>query len=1277
MKVLRRMKSGPSRCARVVLALCVLLGAPGTRTSGADAERALRLPPALLFRADFDDGSADAEFAAGDPHASLDRPLGREKGVGDRGGALLLQPGESCSYAMRGNLELRAGTLSFWARAHGWRDGEGRSQTLFRVNGNAGGSPFNFYVDSPPEPGVVRLVIAFGSGQDPHQQLFQISAPADWSSGWQKLDVTWDERQVLLYANGELGERIPLETVSLPALDGGRFLLAAATSVGPGAADATRIDEVEIWNAALPADRIRKRFRAATEPPLEPASLRAPRWSGGEMVIDGRLDEPGWGRATRVPLLPDAETGFAGLLVPHAAFAWSDGALHVAIEAARTDLAPGARGEDAFELVIAGGGPSRTVRVTPGGLAGPDSQSGIRAATDRRAFAWTAELSVPFAALGITASRPGESAEIDLRHVPAMPGSLGVGARLSAGKGRSRIVLGGEEEGARVSGSAALGLGRLKLGFERANGGRAELSLDRAGRRLWNAKKSFKTRESLQESLPDPAGGVLHVRVRDRDGEEIVALTTRIAALDLPGMVAVPEPDARRLVVELDLGWVDGSLGNALAAGTAQVELEDHGPAGLEGPLPVTLERGSARVPLAAGLAQGRHELTLRLRPASEAEPVELSRVVEVPPLPWLGSRAGGTEGVLDPWLPLGWDDDATVRVWGRRYQFAGPLLAAVEREGRAMLRAPMQLRLRTAAGEATLRTTRSEVTARSAARAEFRGEGTFEGAGLDVEWSAWIEYDGLVVTRVTLLPRRPGLRIDELALEIPLRSDLVRYLRGTTHRSQIQRGRVAWNGRRFESVFEPYVWVTNEDEGFLYFAESDANWVGAERPGALVVKGGPEAGISLRLIDGPVSVPGPLSYQLGFQATPVKPLMRDWRAWNFGIAWKPTEHETAVPYFVGFAVADGIWEISRPRAVAANEEHYRKRGVRLFYYATPSSTPDYLPTFALFERLWRSAFSTPFPADAVPASAMRDAVPRHRMAAVCPGDASLQDRMLHDAESLLRATGGLGVYTDTDGVFVDDNPRHGCGFVDAFGRRGVTWTILKKRRMAKRLAAILRSVGGERSYWMSHAQSRLVPPVHGFADFWYPGEELTGHLAKDPWYYVDGLAEQAWRAEYRSEASGVVHVFLPEFWRGSGKREHVEQRQPTESLLAMAAVNDVNVSSAYASREAVGEYWGLRGRLGLVDADFVAYWRSDCPVRALNKYGRASVYRTKRGPVLVVANRDPSAGRIDVQLGLEQMGIAGVVRARDERTGRKLAVQGNRLSLTVDPRSYTYVSFE
>jgi hypothetical protein len=279
---------------------------------------------------------------------------------------------------------------------------------------------------------------------------------------------------------------------------------------------------------------------------------------------------------------------------------------------------------------------------------------------------------------------------------------------------------------------------------------------------------------------------------------------------------------------------------------------------------------------------------------------------------------------------------------------------------------------------------------------------------------------------------------------------------------------------------------------------------------------------------------------------------------------------------------------------------------------------------------------------------------------------------MLHDANALLRATDALGLYTDTDGVVADDNPRHGCGYVDAFGRRGVTWSILAKRRFAKRLATLLR--GGARHYWMTHNHTWLVPPVHGFADFWIPGEELTGKVGQNPWFYVDGLEEVAWRVEYSSEPSGIVHIMLPELERGAGLGA-VADPVYTEGLLAMAAVNDVNVASPWSNMAATGQYWGLRERLGLIEAEFVGHWRPDCPVRALQPQARASLYRTRRGPVLAVANRAAAAGIVDVQLDLEALGLQKDFAAQDERSGRRLERRGDRLAVPLAPRSYTFVS--
>ena len=170
-------------------------------------------------------------------------------------------------------------------------------------------------------------------------------------------------------------------------------------------------------------------------------------------------------------------------------------------------------------------------------------------------------------------------------------------------------------------------------------------------------------------------------------------------------------------------------------------------------------------------------------------------------------------------------------------------------------------------------------------------------------------------------------------------------------------------------------------------------------------------------------------------------------------------------------------------------------------------------------------------------------------------------------------------------------------------------------------------------------------------------------------------LDDDAWRVEYRSASSGIVHIFLPEFWRGSGDPKHLETRQPTESMLAMAAVNDVNVSSAYANPEAAGEYWGLRQKLGLIDATFVGHWEPDCPVRALAPDARASLYRTKQGPVLVVASRASTAKSVELRLDRAALGLAEGAKARDARSGQSLALSGDRLSVPLEARSYTYVT--
>jgi hypothetical protein len=1199
--------------------------------------------PARLFRADFD---------AGTPCAATLVP-----GRGGAGRALRLLPGESCSFSSEGWLAREAGTLSLWVRPEDWSDADARPQLFFEGSGQAGGEPFQLAVGRPAEPGLARLSVAFGAFGDRHQRLFQITAPVAWRTGvWTRLDVTWERGEFLIYANGRAGERMSLVSEALPPATGGRIRLTPRP--GPQQASAaTALDALELWDAAFPADRIAKRHQAELLPPLPPARISAPRLPLAP-APDGRLDES-WAGATRVPLLADAETGFAGLVVPHASFAWSETALHVALEAPLTAPA------DAFELALApaGGEPLR-VRITPAGLASGSDVRGIVGAALRHADAWSAELALPLAR-----PQPGEALGFELVHRPVQPGALGVGARLAGA-----LALGGAADGVRVHAAPALAAeSRFAFELEREAEARATLELVGADGSRERERARFRGRRELALAR-EARAGTLRLEVEDDAAGALLELSARVAPLELPGLVLVPDTRARSLVAELDLGWLDGRWLGALSAGSAQARLVDRGPAGEEAhALPLREGRGEVR--LASGLAPGLHRLTLEL--ASGAETLRLTREVEVPELPWLGTQAGVSDRVLEPWLPVEVAADGGLRVWGRRYHFEGPLLRAVEGRGGPLLRGPVALRLASAAGVETLATTASELAERSAVRAELRGTGSFPLAGIAVRWTSALEYDGLVLTRLELAPTRAATRVDELVLELPLASRYAKYLRGTRHGSMLWRGRVPWNGRLFENRFEPFLWLTDEREGFLWFAESDANWVGAQRPGAVKVRGGAEAGMKLRLIGEPTVLPGPLAYTFGFQATPVKPELPDARAWNFGVGGRPTPHERAIVHYDGYAVADGLFELARPAAVAAADRALaRERGVRPFYYGITSATADFHPVFRLFAPLWRSAWSVAYPGGAREATALRGAVPEHRVVGVCPIDPDWQTRTLFDVERLLRETGALGVYTDTDEVFADDNPRHGCGAADAFGRRVATFGILGKRQFAKRLATLVREVGGGRRYWMSHAHTRLIPPVTGFADFWLPGEELTGRVAHRPDFYLRGLAEQAWRVEYRGESSGIVHVLLPQLERGAGSAA-VEDASFTEGLLAMAAVSDVNVSSAFTNVERTGEYWGLRERLGLASAEFTGHWEPDLPVRALATDARVSLYRAAKGPVLVVASRAAHTGDVELELELEPgtLGLATGFVARDERSGKLLERRGAHLVVPLGGRRWTYVS--
>ena len=212
----------------------------------------------------------------------------------------------------------------------------------------------------------------------------------------------------------------------------------------------------------------------------------------------------------------------------------------------------------------------------------------------------------------------------------------------------------------------------------------------------------------------------------------------------------------------------------------------------------------------------------------------------------------------------------------------------------------------------------------------------------------------------------------------------------------------------------------------------------------------------------------------------------------------------------------------------------------------------------------------------------------------------------------------------------------------------------------------------------MTHAHSKLVPPVHCFADFFWPGEEYTHRLYGNKWYYVNDMPEVDYRVQLSGRSSGLVHIFLPEFKRGTRDPGDVDQPQPTESLLAMCAVNDVNTSASYLHLPNVEEWWGIRKKLELNQAQFVGYWQEDCPVRTVTEGAIASLYKWPGRFVVPVANRSENDTQVAVELNLQQLGLTGTeILATDERSGAPLTVKNGRFTVPVKARNFTFVNLQ
>ncbi len=262
---------------------------------------------------------------------------------------------------------------------------------------------------------------------------------------------------------------------------------------------------------------------------------------------------------------------------------------------------------------------------------------------------------------------------------------------------------------------------------------------------------------------------------------------------------------------------------------------------------------------------------------------------------PWEHNQLGESDLVVPPFTPIQVHDDVVSTVL-RHYTMNGlGLWSQVQAKGKNLLAGAMKIVVRAGgkrfAGKGRIQFTSIRPT-QVVALAHWSA-GPLKGS----THSVW-DYDGLMKTTLTLAPTTE--KLDSVALVIPLVNKDMPLMTACTDglrfnyagKTPVGMGQV-WNGSQAPrnsiiGSYVPYIWLGGPLRGVAVFGDNDRGWVDyqAKTPcQELVRKADGTLELRLNLVAKPTRLKALHRIVLGFQATPIKPMPKNWRLWTFGRA--------------------------------------------------------------------------------------------------------------------------------------------------------------------------------------------------------------------------------------------------------------------------------------------------------------------------------------------------------------------------------------------------------
>jgi len=543
----------------------------------------------------------------------------------------------------------------------------------------------------------------------------------------------------------------------------------------------------------------------------------------------------------------------------------------------------------------------------------------------------------------------------------------------------------------------------------------------------------------------------------------------------------------------------------------------------------------------------------------------------------------------------------------------------------------------------------------------------------------ATVEYDGLAWYELSGQPRDP---LESLSIDIPLRPEVAMYrhrfgsawdtskitglLPGGQARVQVHNGATQEHAEAFsEGVvdhdkFIPYYWLGNNDRGLFWFCESDEMWPNGQSPDAVqVIREGGKVTLRLNILAKGQKLPDHWKFAFGLQATPVKPVPKDWRKWrldparsrNVSIMW-PTPQKDSIRYF-------GYPEATDPALHTARLKALHEQGVSAVPYLCLSFLSAACPEWPFFQKYWGMGGMDTGSSDVAAYGA--------GFAIVSPVGPDYSDFIVWKTKQFIDQYGIDGLYHDNTHPYSSTNQDAGCGY-ERDGKVYPTYPIMGFRALYRRMYAVLKASPKE-TFSMAHMSGKITIPILAYEDSILDGEHFRSRV-KDS--YMDMFGLDTFRAEYMGRQWGLMPYFLPEF-----DADHAKQVEPTRGLMALLMLHDTAVWPIWCNAAVANEALAALDEFGYVDADFVGYFDNPAPAATDMKDVYVSAYRKGGRTLLIVGNVSREDRQGTVTLNAACFGGKLPRQAEDWPAKTPVALADGKLRLSVPGLGYRLVVVE